>query len=528
MSSRQVLVSWIGHADLTAMCRDLPEAERAEVQAAVKLPTRDAEAAGPVKTAVEARDWAAVHLLSNYPATVNQAYVRWLDRKPTVHAVALSDPTDYAAVFAAANEVMGRVWQEAARTRAHLSILLSPGTPAMTVTWVLLGRSRYPAELLQTFRGRLTVAKIPDELFEEIVPDLIRDRDAALQDLAARDPGDVPGFEAVVGRSAAIRATVGRARRAALRDVPVLLLGESGTGKELFARAIHAASPRRGKKFVAINCAAVSRELLESELFGHVKGAFTGATADRRGAFQEADGGTLFLDEVGECDASMQAKLLRVLQPPDDDPCRRVFHRVGESKPTTCDTRVIAATNRDLHAAIARGAFRDDLYYRLAVITVKLPPLRDRRADVPELADRLLARVNANFRKQEPGYRDKKLCPAAAAFVRAHPWPGNVRQLYNALVQAAVMTDGALIDRPDLADALAEVPGRPVTDPLEHPLGNGFSLTDHLEGIQQHYLRRAMAESRGVKRRAAELLGYANYQTLAAQLDRLGVDVSES
>jgi transcriptional regulator with PAS, ATPase and Fis domain len=219
----------------------------------------------------------------------------------------------------------------------------------------------------------------------------------------------------------------------------------------------------------------------------------------------------------------MQAKLLRVLQPPDNYPCHRVFYRVGDSRPLSSDVRIIAATNRDLLDCVARHQFREDLYYRLAVITVKLPPLRDRREDIPLIACRLLERINRDFARQEPGFRPRQLSGSALEFVKKHPWPGNVRQLCNVLTQAAVMTDDEVIDRRDLADAIAEVPGRPAADLLEVPLGDGFSLERHLEEIQRHYLRRAMEEASGVKRRAAELLGYRNYQTLAAQLDRLSI-----
>jgi transcriptional regulator with GAF, ATPase, and Fis domain len=288
----------------------------------------------------------------------------------------------------------------------------------------------------------------------------------------------------------------------------------------MFARAIHDASPRRGRPFVAINCAAVSRELLESELFGHKKGSFTGAVEDRNGAFRAADGGTLFLDEVGECDPAMQAKLLRVLQPTQDGPCHRVFCRVGDARPLTSDVRVLAATNRDLLGCVARHEFREDLYYRLAVITLKLPPLRERRGDVPLIADRLLERINRDFARQEPGYRPRRLSEAAVELIKKHPWSGNVRQLGNALTQAAVMTDGEVIDRGDIEDAIAEVPAAEAGEP---PLGDGFSLERHLEEVQRRYLRRAMEQAGGVKRRAADLLGYRHYQTLAAQLERLGI-----
>lgn len=206
---------------------------------------------------------------------------------------------------------------------------------------------------------------------------------------------------------------VGRAQKAAVRDVPVLIVGETGTGKELFARAIHQSSHRRDGPFVAINCAAIPRDLLESELFGHKKGAFTGASEDRIGAVEHADRGTLFLDEIGECDPGMQSKLLRVLQPPDGQgPCHRVFRRVGETQDRTCDVRLITATNRDLLASIEAHSFREDLYYRLAVITLSLPSLRDRKTDISLLVEALLDRVNADFRRQEPGFKDKSVSDA--------------------------------------------------------------------------------------------------------------------
>jgi transcriptional regulator with GAF, ATPase, and Fis domain len=310
-----------------------------------------------------------------------------------------------------------------------------------------------------------------------------------------------------------------------MRDVPVLLTGESGTGKEMFARAIHEASHRRNRPFLAINCAAIPTDLLESELFGHVKGAFTGATSDHPGAFEMADGGTLFLDEVGECESAMQAKLLRVLQPPEGaPPCGRTFRRVGASEDSTSDVRVIAATNQDLVERVNQNRFREDLYYRLAVITVKLPPLRERKSDISLLVDALLKQINAEFGREEPGYRDKSLSASAIAFVRQYHWPGNVRQLHNALVQAAVLADGDEIHPSDLSCAVADFPEMAHQNPLDHELGSGFSLPELLEDIQRHYLQRAMAEAKGVKTKAAQLVGYANYQTLDAQLRRLGGD----
>jgi DNA-binding NtrC family response regulator len=528
MATRRILFSWIGHADLRAMAASLPPGQQEEVLKGLNPPKTLPGQPGPLKCLLDEERFDEVHLLSDHGPLKNRHYLKWLGGDPELHTVKLTNPTDYPEVFKVVDAELASVVSVPRPHSLDLCLHLSPGTPTMTAIWLLLGKSKYnPATFYQTHECRAWVTDIPFDLVVYYVPQVLRDADARLQLLAAQSPQEVKGFEGIVGESRNLRLAVGLARRAAQRDLSVLLLGESGTGKEKFARAIHDASPRKAKTFMAINCSAFSKELLESELFGHIKGAFSGAVADRHGAFKEADGGTLFLDEVGECDPAMQAKLLRVLQPPDNDPCHRVFYRVGESKPTTSNVRILAATNRDLHAAIAKGNFRDDLYYRLAVINIKLPPLRDRREDIPLLVQRLLAQINDNFQKQEPGYRHKSVSSSAMAFVRKHPWPGNIRQLYNTLIQAAVMTDGDVIDRQDIADAIAEVPGKPTVDPLEQPLGHGFSLTEFLEEIHRHYLIRAMKEAGGVKTKAAELLGYKNYQTLAAQLERLKVELPE-
>jgi transcriptional regulator with PAS, ATPase and Fis domain len=388
----------------------------------------------------------------------------------------------------------------------------------MAAVWVLLGKSRYPATFYQTFKNQLHLTTVPYDLVDDFVPELLRNPDLNLQHLAAKNPRDVAGFEDIVGESQAIRLAVGRAQRGARRDVPVLLLGESGTGKEMFARAIHAASHRKSKAFEAINCAAIPRELLESELFGHMKGGFTGADRDRDGAFMRANGGTLFLDEVGECDPLLQTKLLRILQPPPRaGPCHREFYPVGGSKLVVSDVRIVAATNRDLVQEIKENRFREDLYYRLAVITLRLPPLRERRRDIPLLVNALLGQINENFARQEPGYKHKGISSPAMEFVKQYSWPGNIRQLYNALIQAAVMADGETLDRQDFVAATGGLRDDPDLNVLEHPLGEGFDLEEHLKN-------RAMEDARGVKTRAAELLGLASYQALDAQLKRLNVE----
>ncbi|MDQ3364823.1 MAG: sigma-54 dependent transcriptional regulator [Myxococcota bacterium] len=251
---------------------------------------------------------------------------------------------------------------------------------------------------------------------------------------------------AMVGKGAAMRVIFDKVAKTAPTTGRVLITGENGTGKELVARAIHEHSKRADGPFVKLNCAAIPSELIESELFGHEKGAFTGATQQRRGKFELADGGTLFLDEIGDMNPSAQAKVLRVLQ-------ENELERVGGAETIKVDVRVVAATNKDLQAEIAGGRFREDLYYRLAVVPIELPPLRARREDIPSLAEHFLHQVcNDNGRRQ------KKLAPSAMTLIMQHEWPGNVRELKNVVERLAILTgDAEVISAADVGDALPRV-----------------------------------------------------------------------
>jgi len=280
----------------------------------------------------------------------------------------------------------------------------------------------------------------------------------------------------------------------------VLLLGESGTGKEVAARAIHALGPRVHKPFMAINCAALSEQLLESELFGHEKGAFTGASERKRGRLELADGGTFFLDEVGELRPELQAKLLRVLQ-------ERKFERVGGSRTLDADVRWIAATNRDLRAMIDAGTFREDLYHRLAVFPIKLPPLRERRADLLPIARSLLARIAADQKRTQP-----ILSTAAEQRLLTAAWRGNVRELANALERAAILADANVIEPEHLW--IEEPASRPAT---------GAAAIRPLVELEREAILAALASVDGNRRRAAELLGIGE-RTLYDKLKKYGVD----
>ncbi|HWP99420.1 MAG TPA: sigma-54 dependent transcriptional regulator [Vicinamibacterales bacterium] len=269
----------------------------------------------------------------------------------------------------------------------------------------------------------------------------------------------------------------------------VLIYGENGTGKELVARTIHALSRRRHGPFVEVNCAAIPEELIESELFGHVRGAFTGALADRRGKFELADGGTLFLDEVGDMSLKTQAKVLRALQ-------EQVVERVGGAASVRVDVRVIAATNKDLPAEIRAGRFREDLYFRLNVIPIHVPPLREREADVPLLAEHFMAEF-----AREYGRRPKRIDPAAMARLRAYRWPGNVRELRNVIERLIIMVPGDTITLPDLA--FLGAPGNGAGEPAA-PLEPLHEARDRFE---REYILRALAAQHGNISRTAELLG---------------------
>jgi DNA-binding NtrC family response regulator len=526
MAKRKVLLQWIGHSDLRAMAASLTATRREALMAKLGgvLP-KDGDL-GPTKTLLTTQTFDEIRLLSNYPAEWGKWFVTWLGVKADLVQVALDKPTDYAAIYRIANGELGKIRDRDTWSETGLCLHLSPGTPAMAAVWLLLGKTRYPATFFETYGGRSWVTEVPFDLTIDVIPEILRDPDAHLQHLASQSPSEIEGFRDIAGDSRAIRDAVGRAKRAAMRGISILLLGESGTGKEMFAQAIHKASPRRDKPLLAINCAALAKTLLESELFGHTRGAFTGADKERKGAFELADGGTIFLDEIAECDLETQAKLLRVLQPiPGQGPSVRAIRRLGDDRDRLVDVRVIAATNRDLHKAIRDGAFREDLYYRLATVTITLPALRDRKADISKIAERLLDQINRQFASEEPNYQHKSLSASATAFVKRHDWPGNVRQLYNVLVQAAVLAEGPTLDRSDLVAALGEMASedRTLASLPDRPMGGSFDLEEFLNNIHASYLRRAMQEAQGVKAEAARLLGIKHYQTLDAQLKRLKI-----
>ena len=295
------------------------------------------------------------------------------------------------------------------------------------------------------------------------------------------------------------------------RDVTILIEGESGTGKELFARAIHAGSLRAQAPFVPVNCGAIPAELIESQLFGYKKGAFTNAMKDTPGYFQAADGGTLFLDELGELPPSAQVKLLRVLE-------ERAIVPVGGTKEEKVDVRIIAATNRNLLQEVSASRFRSDLFYRLAVGILRLPALRERGEDLELLLEHALEKANGELSKHG-GAIHKKFSDSAKNILLGHSWPGNVRELNNTITRAALWSSAEVIDAEIVRQSLLFAPDDDMAV-LDRPLGNGFSLRDLIGVVISHYLERAMREAGGIKAKAAKLLGFEHYQTLTNWLNK--------
>jgi len=493
----QTLITWVGKTDLNAGLGKLTSG------------------LGPVAGALTAKPFDRACLLCNYPDDAFREYLSWLGEQDigqpeiSTYRVALDDPTDFAEIYQAVTPVLAQVASEG---RCELTFHLSPGTPSMAVVWILLASTRQPGRLIQTsLEHGLTEAKLPFEIAAEFIPDLVR-RSREIEDSASALPPDSAAFDDILHRSVSMRNLIARAEMAARQDVPVLIEGESGTGKELLARAIHRASPRASESLLTVNCGAIPRELLESELFGHEKGAFTGADSQKRGLFEAANRGTILLDEVGELPLHAQVKLLRVLQ-------ERKLTRLGSTSEIPADVRIVAATNRNLIEEARAGRFRSDLFYRLAVAVLRVPPVREREGDITVLVRHYLHVLNDSSRQRQP----RKLTPAARKELLRHSWPGNVRELVNTLTRAVIWSTNPSISKQDIREAILPSIEQPADALLNRPLGEGLDVRELVVELKRHYVERALMETRANKTRAAELIGLPNYQTLSNWMDTLGI-----
>jgi transcriptional regulator with PAS, ATPase and Fis domain len=461
------------------------------------------EQPGPILSLVSARTFDRVVLFSTPNTEKNTAATEKALRSlhpelpVEVRDLPLVDPTDYLAILKGLRAHLQDICEAA--PQAQFFVAVASGTPQMHACWVLLTASgEIPARILHVRPPRFVSKEQPlvseVDLSSSEFP-LVRANVGAIEPAESLPPADVETALrqlGIVGDHPAVRNAFEMAATLANSTAPIFILGETGTGKELFARFIHRLSGRPLDRFVPLNCAAIPKDLVESILFGHKRGAFTGATNDQIGKFDQADGGTLFLDELAELPLPTQAKLLRVLQD-------GVVEPLGAKKPHKVNVRVIAATNQDVRKAIRQGKFREDLYYRLNVGEISLPPLRERRSDIPKLALHVLDRVNTTLKKP------KRLSPDALRRLQQHSWPGNVRDLENVIERSVRLARRDVLDADDL------MIGEPVTsaDPLEalpEPQ-EGFSLEGYLTSARKQLILRALEMAKGNQSEAARLLG---------------------
>lgn len=493
MSKKQrVLICWVGGNDLKAP-------GGGEV--------------GPILSTLRAASFDRLELLCSYPAERVEPYLEWLRStvdiaiKPRYES--LSSPVHFGEIYKAAQAHL----EQLSSSQVDLSILISPGTPAMQAIWILLGKTRYPATFYQSsLEQGVQKVDVPFEIAAEYVPAANTISDDKFLQLANGHAPLTAAFDSIITQSERILTLKYQAQILAQKQVPVLIYGETGTGKELFARAIHNASPRSREPFIAVNCGAIPPELIDSTLFGHRKGAFTGSVENRVGVFQQAHGGTLFLDEFGELTSDAQVRLLRVLQ-------EGVVTPVGASQDIKVDVRLITATHRNLMQAVADGRFREDLFYRVAVGVLHLPPLREREGDLLLLADSLLKEITA----QDNSLKGKKISVDAKNLILRHPWRGNVRELQSTLLRAALWCSGSVIGAADIEQALFQLP-QDKQSLMALDVSQGIDLQGLISGVVDHYLRQALKITGNNKTRAAGLLGLKSQQTLSNWMGKYGID----
>ncbi len=493
----KTLVSWIGGNDLKATGNS----------------GADGQELGPIAATLKAQAFDTVELLYNYQEDEVKSYLAWLQKQISTpihaHAISLSSPVNFGEIYVHANQQLSRLSTEG----GMLSILLSPGTPAMQAVWILLGKTRYPCQFYQSsLEQGVQPVDIPFELSAEYLPAAKNIDNAKITQLAEASAPINAAFDNIVTRNPRMQSLKARAQILAEREVPVLIYGETGTGKELFARAIHNASQRASKPFVPVNCGAIPGELVDSVLFGHKRGAFTGATSDKPGVFEQADGGTLFLDEFGELEPSVQVRLLRVLQ-------EGGFVPVGGTTEKKVDVRLITATHRNLMEAVANGSFREDLFYRVAVGVLHLPPLREREGDLSILTDSLIKAMSIH----DPMLKYKKISPEAKNIILQHPWRGNVRELQSTLLRAALWCQGDAITAADFRQALFHMPEKE-SGLMNKDVSQGIDIQGLCDDLMRHYIPLALNAAQGKKTRAAELLGLKNYQTLENKMKKLNLN----
>ncbi|MBY5947896.1 sigma-54 interaction domain-containing protein [Photobacterium rosenbergii] len=497
----RVFVSWVGFNDL--------QAESTGEQGAILQCLLDADVA-----------FDQIVLLATKIDSKTDDYYHWLQMQLSqqqryqlatinILEVNVDSPIDHFSIYSSVNEVLEFYTQSS----SIITIGISSGTPAMATVWMLLAKGVYNLKCIQASIQRgVEEVNLPFDLSLHY----LSASDSTLKSLMAKQSPSA--FSEVVANSEQMSDLVRLANKFAIRDVPVLIQGPTGSGKEIIATAIHKSSQRSENQLIVVNCGALPENLIESALFGHRKGAFTGAVSDKKGYFAEAHNSTLFLDEIGELSLHAQAQLLRVLQQGE-------VQRVGDEKPIKVNVRVIAATHRDLLGMVEDGTFREDLFYRLAVGVLTVPSLASRKEDILPLAEALLTEINQEASGQ-PGFYSKSLSNEAKQLIYSYPWPGNVRELRATLLRASVWSDEEAINERDLSEAIISRENVKSIDVNKVGLiSEGFDLNQHITKIKKMYIEQALLQTKFRKKEAACLLGVQNHQTLSNWAKKVGLDI---
>jgi transcriptional regulator with PAS, ATPase and Fis domain len=422
------------------------------------------------------------------------------------------NPIDYPSIARETEKWLGKLSEEAER----LTVNLTSGSPAMTVLSVLVGKGKNNVHFMQVSPdNELIPADIPLDFGREYLRSAAKNQASG----AVANPKFANAFSAITASSSEMQQAIAKAKRIATSEVPALILGETGTGKEEMAKAIHKSSLRADKPMKTVNCGALAPSLVDSTLFGHKKGAFTGADKDYPGLFEQADGGTLFLDEVGELSLDVQVKLLRAIQQGEITP-------LGGSETKTVDVRVIAATHQNLQRLVTEGKFREDLFYRLAVGIITLPSLKQRVADIPAIVEQLTAQINQAGAKH-PAYVSKKISEDGINFICNQAWPGNIRELWSTLNRAFLWSDNTVIDEQDLSQAMLEKPQVAEDVSISLTFSDKVDIVQLTDNFKKKYLEAALKASGNVKKHATQMLGLKDHQTLSNWMKRLGIEVEK-
>jgi transcriptional regulator with PAS, ATPase and Fis domain len=496
-----VLVSWLGSADLQLMKEDKSGA----LASIAFLPEKPFD-----KIIIMANDWEQdwapyQHWLRGKLAKSNRPF-----NKVNIRKAPISGPTHYKSI---AKYIQTVLIDEVSPKFDSIAINLSSGTGTMTVISVLVGKSLSNCDFYQSSKEQGTqLVEVPIDFKANYQAAT----DSLLHSVTTSEPRVESAFAQMVTHSAAMKQCIGKAKKLSRTELPALILGETGTGKERLAHAIHTESERGDKLLKIINCGAIQENLIDSILFGHKRGAFTGADSDRKGLFETADGGTVFLDEVGELSADAQVKLLRVLQEKEIIP-------VGSQIPVTVDVRIIAATHRNLIKMIDKGNFREDLYYRLAVGVLEIPALRERTEDMAELIGALMSEINSVAGKHLE-FDSKNISNKVIKFAQEQPWPGNIRELWNTLSRALLWSEGVEMTLNDFKNALQQRIESVTNEQPSLALGKSVDLSQILDSISKSYISKALELTGNNKSKASKMLGFANHQTLLNRMNKLGIE----